>query len=109
MSGGRFSYADSTLMNEMFNVGWGESDEKYTDELGDPMGDRELSELVFDVLNLIHDRDWFASGDTEEKDYNKSVRKFRKKWFDTPREDRLKSIVERMCEENRKECLKLLK
>lgn len=53
MSGGRFNYADCNLKSEMF--GW-------VDEPYNVMEDDEISELVWDVLNLIHDLDYNCGG-----------------------------------------------
>ena len=96
MSGGRFGYIDSTLKNEMF--GWG--------EFRNVMEDREISELVWDVLDLIHDYDWYASGDTGEETYLKAKNAFKKKWFGGNRGLRIRKIVDDALEETRKELYK---
>ena len=66
MSGGRFNYENDSLMSEMFD---------FLEE-GDPipnvLEDREISELTYDLLTLIHDYDWYASGDTGKQDYLKA-------------------------------------
>lgn len=72
MSGGIFNYLDSTLKNEIY--GW-------ADTWSNVFEDREISELVWDVLNLIHDYDWYASCDTGKDDYLKAKAEFKKKWF----------------------------
>ena len=72
MSGGYFDYRDSYLKNEIF--GW-------TDTPRNVFEDREISELVWDVLNLIHDYDWYKSGDTCKDTYLKNKANFKKKWF----------------------------
>ena len=72
MSGGRFNYIDSNLRDEIF--GW-------SDTWSNVFEDREISELVSDVLNLIHDYDWYASGDTGKDDYLKAKAKFKRKWL----------------------------
>ena len=41
----------------------------------------DSSELVWDVLDLIHDYDWYASGDTCKETYLKKKDAFKKKWF----------------------------
>ena len=48
MSGGKFNYVDSRLKDEIFS---------WEDEPRNGFVDREISELVLDVLNLIHDYD----------------------------------------------------
>ena len=72
MSGGRFCYVDSQLKSEIF--GW-------VDKPRNVFEDREISELVWDVLDLIHEYDWYESGDTGKDDYLKVKRKFKNKWF----------------------------
>lgn len=94
MSGGHFDYADSRLKNEIF--GWG-------DEPTNAFEDVELSLLVWDVLNLIHDYDWYASGDTDKETYLKAKDEFKKKWFKSSREDRIRKIVDDALKRTREE------
>ena len=84
MSGGRFDYKDSSLKNEIY--GW-------TDKPINVFEDREISELVWDVLDLIHDFDWYASGDTCKETYLKAKADFKKKWFSN-RGVRVREIVD---------------
>lgn len=84
MSGGRFDYKDSSLKNEIY--GW-------TDKPSNVFEDREISELVWDVLDLIHDFDWYISGDTCKETYLKSKSDFKKKWFSN-RGVRVREIVD---------------
>lgn len=80
MSGGRFNYMDNTLKNEIF--GW-------TDRPTNVFEDREISELVWDVFDLIHSYDWYASGDTCKETYLKDKAEFKKEmvfqsWSESP-------------------------
>ena len=84
MSGGRFDYKDSSLKGERY--GW-------TDKPSNVFEDREISELVWDVLDLIHDFDWYASGDTCKETYLKAKSDFKKKWFSN-RSVRVRGIVD---------------
>lgn len=93
MSGGRFNYQDSMLKTEIF--GW-------SDKPINVFEDREISALVFDVFDLIHDFDWYKSGDTSEEVWQKKKSIFKKKWFGS-RSARLKSIINESIEELRKE------
>ena len=93
MSGGRFNYQDSMLKTEIF--GW-------SDKPTNVFEDREISALVFDVFDLIHDFDWYKSGDTSEEFWQKKKSIFKKKWFGS-RSARLKSIINESIEELRKE------
>ena len=54
MSGGHFEYLDGRLKDEIFG---------YENKVKNVFEDREISELVFDVLDLIHEFDWYYSGD----------------------------------------------
>lgn len=93
MSGGRFNYTDSRLKDEIF--GW-------ADEPSNVFEDREISELVWDVLNLIHDYDWYASGDTGKETYLKAKAEFKKKWFSN-RGVRVRRIVDEAIEQCKNE------
>ena len=50
------------------------------EHVGD-FGDRELDDLVKDMAQLFHDREWFLSGDTCEGSWNEARDRFKKKWF----------------------------
>ena len=96
MSGGRFDYADERAMSEIFGF--------YDDDkVPNVFEDREISELIFDVFNLIHDYDWYASGDTGKEDYLQAKAKFKKKWFGTKRGLRIKRYVDAAVEELKQE------
>lgn len=93
MSGGRFDYMDSTLKNEIF--GW-------TDRPTNVFEDREISELIWDVFDLIHSYDWYASGDTRKETYLKDKAEFKKKWFSN-RGVRVRAIVDGALSDVRRE------
>lgn len=96
MSGGRFNYQDSSLKNEIF--GW-------TDRYTNVFEDHEISELVWDVLDLIHEFDWYISGDNCEEYYLKAKNKFKKKWFSN-RGVRVRQIVDDTIDRARSELYK---
>lgn len=93
MSGGRFEYKDMGLKSEIF--GW-------TDTPNNAFEDREISELVWDVLDLIHEYDWYASGDTCKETYLKAKSEFKKKWFSN-RGVRVRRIVDEALEHTKRE------
>lgn len=72
MSGGRFDYKDMALKSEIFG---------YSDKPYNVFEDLEISELVWDTLDLIHEYDWYASGDTCKSDYLEAKADFKKKWL----------------------------
>ena len=93
MSGGHFEYLDSRLKEEIF--GW-------TDKPGNVFEDREISELVFDVLDLIHEFDWYYSGDKGKETYLEAKAKFKKKWLGN-KGIRIKRIIDKALDEVRAE------
>lgn len=84
-------------MSEIF--GW-------TDRPTNVFEDLEISELVWDVFNLIHDYDWYSSGDTCEETYLKQKAAFKEKWFKSSRKDRIKKIIDSTLEDAKKELYK---
>lgn len=67
-----------------FEMSGGSHDYLYTKvyaELHNGMFDEELDEFVDDFADLLHDLEWWQSGDYSEQQYLDSVRKFKKKWF----------------------------
>lgn len=72
MSGGNFNYVDATLRDEIY--GWSETWHNVFE-------DREISELVWDILDLIHDYDLYVSSDTCKETYLKAKAEFKRKWF----------------------------
>lgn len=97
MSGGHFDYQDFTLKDTIFG---------YSDTPKNVFEDKEISELVWDVLNLIHDFDWYYSGDTGEDDWLKSKAAFKAKWLKAAPEDRIKRIVDDSINESKREIYK---
>ena len=93
MSGGHFEYLDGRLKDEIF--GW-------TDKPKNVFEDREISELVFDVLDLIHEFDWYYSGDTSKETYLEAKAEFKKKWFSN-RGVRIKRTIDKALGEVRAE------
>lgn len=97
MSGGHFSYTDSQAKSEIF--GW-------TDKPTNVFEDREISELIFDVFDLIHDYDWYVSGDTDENDWLQAKRAFKAKWLHSQPEERTKAIIDAVIDDARQELYK---
>ena len=109
MSGGRWNYNQCNLGYDMFpgcDVCYGLGDDEkskyrnYTESVKlarklNPMEDRQLSELVFDVLCLIYSADWYKSGDTGEDDYREDVKYFKGKWLKEKPIDLVKDEIEK--------------
>ena len=117
MSGGRWNYGQRNLGYEMFpgcEVCYGLGDDsrnKYGDYTGsvkrarqlNPMEDRQLSELVFDVLCLIYSADWYQSGDISEETYQEDVAYFKQKWVFQSTEKMTKAEIDKSVEALREE------
>lgn len=65
MSGGSFNYEYITI------------EELYFGE----MQDADLDEMMKDLCELLHDLEWWQSGDYNEEDYRKSAKAFKQKWL----------------------------
>lgn len=77
MSGGSMNYFYSTL-------------KEYTNVLGDI----ELNELVTDLVEVFHDKEWADSADISDGRYNKTVADFKAKWFGRTDKDRIDAVVD---------------
>ena len=79
MSGGSYNYIYSRLLNEC----------------GGQMYDAEMNDLIKDICDVLHDLEWWQSGDISEEDYRQTLISFKKKWFKTARKDRLKDYIDK--------------
>ena len=93
MSGGHFEYLDSRLKDEVFG---------YSSKPINALEDREISELVWDVLDLLHEFDWYYSGDTCKETYLKAKAKFKRKWLGN-KGIRIRSIIDEAIDDLRQE------
>lgn len=98
MSGGYFEYKDRTAVNTIFDYG----------DCANVFEDQEISELVWDVFQLIRDFDWYKSGDTCEEKYIEKKSAFKKKWFKSDRKVRLKGYVDERLKEVKEELYRLM-
>jgi hypothetical protein len=67
------------------------------------MRDKQLSELVFDVLCLIYSADWCISGDTGEDTYREDVQFFKNKWLKQSPDDSIRIEIDKSVEEAKEE------
>lgn len=64
------------------------------EHIGD-FNDKELDELVKDLAQLFHDREWYLSSDTCKGDWNEARDKFKAKWFtDVSRQERVEKAFD---------------
>lgn len=64
------------------------------EELVGEMHDAELDDLMKDIADLAHDLEWFDSGYISKSTYLETVAKFKAKWFNGNRKERLKGYVD---------------
>ena len=91
MSGGHFDYKDSSLLSEIF--GWETETTEQAMKLN-PLQNKEISGLVFDVLQLLHTYDWAVCGDTNMKNYHEEAKKFKDKWLNSEAKDRIRYVID---------------
>lgn len=77
-------------------------------ELVGAMRDVELDDLMKDISELARVLEWYDSGDTSKEKYLAEVKKFKAKWFESSREERLKRYVNSKLEDLRKEVFSLI-
>ena len=112
MSGGRFNYENDYLCSGIFNIycDYGEDGFKCSKEARkrNPLEDKMISELVFDVFCLLHSYDWYASGDTSEKTYQEDIKYFKDKWLKKPADKLIKDEIDKDIAELKEELYKTL-
>ena len=78
MSGGCWNYMNDSAASEILGyhiyVGYGLDSDKHEKNYkqvvrDNPLGDPEISALVYDVFCLLHSYDWAESGDTDMDAY----------------------------------------
>lgn len=58
------------------------------------MYDAEMNDLIEDLVEVLHDLEWWQSCDSSEEKYRKTLARFKKKWFGGSREERLKGYID---------------
>ena len=114
MSGGHWDYRNDYVARDIFgwnlNLDYGEqgfAEWKKAMRLN-PLEDREISALVWDVFCLLHSYDWYVSGDTSEETYRQDVAFFKNRWLKPSRRNVLRSVVETCCEDLKEELLQMI-
>lgn len=114
MSGGHFEYLDQKLAREMFgwniDICYGEKGFSKVNKAGaiNPLQDREISKLTWDLLCLIYSFDYYICGDTGEETYLEDLKYFKDKWLKPGRKETAKRLVDEECDELKKELYKEL-
>ena len=102
MSGGYWNYMNDTLMGEIFQYA---ENAKEAVRIN-PLGDKIISAIVYDVFELLHDFDWKISCDICEETYRKRVKEFKKKWLKMIDQTMVKQIVDDTIDDAKKELYK---
>ena len=109
MSGGAFNYRDGSLLEEMYPYSCWNRGNEGRDMRDDPFEDPLISELMYDLLRLTHELDWYKSADTSQGTYLEAKKKFCEKWFGKKRGTKaLESLVRRQFESAMNECRKMI-
>lgn len=114
MSGGCWGYQNDNLSHEIFGWGlypdYGEDgfEQSAIARKKNPLEDRVLSEMLWDMLCVLHSYDWYTSGDTCEETYRADVARFKKKWLKASAEELTKREIDEALEETRQELYKSL-
>ena len=72
------------------------------------MHDAEMNDLIKDLCEVLHDLEWWQSGDYSEDQYRKTVSEFKKKWFKVDRSTRLKGYIDDQIEAVRRKLYSLI-
>ena len=101
MSGGSLNFLASNMCDSLFGYRVDKEYKKICDKDNariarklNPIHDRELSELIADVICLLHALEWYDDCDIDEKAYKECVKKFKSKWMQRTEKDRLNSYLD---------------
>ena len=67
---------------------------KLSGECEGRMYDAEMNDLIEDLCAVLHDLEWWQSGDSSEDRYRNTLMKFKAKWFKGDRQERLKGYID---------------
>lgn len=104
MSGGYWDYKNNELRDEIFGYIYERDGEKVN--IPNVLEDKILSEMVWDMLNMLGDFDYYKCGDTCKETWIKSKQEFKKKWLSKDNKNLYKEIIDKSLEELRDELYK---
>lgn len=117
MSGGHWDYQNDRACHEIFGWGcdamYGMGKGNYQDNVKwarkvNPLENKMLSEMLYDMFCLMHSYDWHISGDTYEETYLKDVEYFKYKWVKPSAKIKVKEEIDKVVEETKAELYKTL-
>lgn len=109
MSGGHWVYKNDSLAMDIFgwhlspDCGKGGFSKAPIARKSDPLEDKQLSEMLWDMLCILHSYDWYVCGDTCEKTYRDDVAYFKNKWLKTPSIEIVKREIDAALDEVRED------
>lgn len=92
MSGGSYNYIYNRLLSECEGE----------------MHDAEMDDLIKDLCEVLHDLEWWQSGDYSEDQYRETVSEFKKKWLKGDRTNRLKGYIDDQIEAVKRQLYSLI-
>lgn len=82
---------------------------RFREEVEGRMEDVELEALMHDISDLLHDLEWYQSGDYGPETYRKTVKAFKAKWLGgAGRNARLERLIDERIAKAREECLQMI-
>lgn len=100
MSRGYWDYKNQNLQDEIF--GWGAE----ANHVPNIFEDREISEIIFDMFQLLYAFDSYKCADWGEDDWIRQKNYFKNKWFGKTEDERVRKIVESALSEAKDEIFK---
>lgn len=113
MSGGHWDYNNDYAARAIF--GWdmavdygkkGFAQSKYA-RRNNPLGDKMISEMVWDMFCLLHSYDWHVSGDTREETYLEDLKRFKDKWLNPPADELVRREIEKALTEAKEDLIQI--
>lgn len=86
MSGGRYNYVYSKVR-----------------EAADYTQDKEIRALINDLADLLHDEEWYESGDYGKQQYVESLKAFKKKWLHQTDSEHIKKYITEVLDQAKEE------
>ena len=78
------------------------------EEYADMLEDKELIDLAKDFAVLYKAAEWYHSSDIARGEYQEAINKFKEKWFNEPRDKRLKEYIELTANNYKAEMLRMI-
>ena len=82
----------------------GFSQSKYA-RRNNPLGDKMISELVWDVFCLLHSYDWYMEGDTSKETYLEDLKRFKNKWLKVSEKELVQREIDKTLVEARRDLM----